>query len=616
MKNFFRASLGLAALSVLAACQSGVVPSAQLPAIPVTGSEINSASVNDEGGYLEGQVQIRFAEGVDVQDFVLKQSRMNQINLAAISKINGRSIYLFKFESTLPMKKMLETLKADERVVGAAPNYPIQINAMDPDYSMQWSLHNSGQEAPHALSGRVGADIGFDPNLDTGSNDVVVAIVDTGIDYYHEDLAVTEVVDGSRQIVSGNIWMNPEEIPGNGLNDDNNYSDEINFVDDVYGYNFVDLNGDPMDDHGHGTHIAGVIGALRNNFKGIKGMNSQVKMMGVKFLSANGGGSDWSGIQGIYYVVDMAKRFPEKRFIMNCSWGGNGRNSVNGDADDFMLAAFKEADENNIFVAVAAGNSALSNEFADFYPANYSTKLSSMVTVAATNNLDQLASFSNYGNQKVQVAAPGVLIQSTLPGNTYAAWSGTSMATPHVAGLAAAIWATNLDMTALDVKERLLATVDVLPQLKGYVTSAGRINMARALVGDETVALTPVIEEIQKQVRSPKIPSGNWVDYTTEIREEGAKSISVCFESIDLKSSGDWIQVYGSDYRVRDIIQGTHRNRNLYTGERMPVCTAPVPGDVIYLRMSTMGAIDLGGFAINLGSSSSNFVTESVRVER
>lgn len=616
MKNFLRASLGLAALSVLAACQSGVIPNAELPSTPVSGEQISSAPIDSEGGFLKGQVQIKFSEGVDVQDFVMNQAQGNQINLAAISKISGRNIYLFKYESNLEMNEMLQALKADARVQAAAPNYPIQINAMDPDYQMQWSLHNMGQEAPHSLGGKVGSDIGFDPNKDTGSNDVVVAIVDTGIDYFHEDLSVTEMVDGHKQIVSGNIWVNPGEIPGNGKNDDNNYSDEINFVDDVYGYNFVDINGDPMDDHGHGTHLAGVIGALRNNFKGIKGMNSTVKMMAVKFLSANGGGSDWSGEQGIYYVVDMAKRFPEKRFVMNCSWGGNGRNSVDGDADDFMLAAFKEADENNIFVAVAAGNSALSNEFADFYPANYSTKLSSMVTVAATNNLDQLASFSNYGSDKVQVAAPGVLIQSSLPGNNYAAWSGTSMATPHVAGLAAAVWATDTSMTALDVKERILSTVDVLPQLKGYVSSGGRINMARALSGDSNVALTPVYEVINREVRSPKIPGGNWVDYTTEIREEGARSISVCFQSIDLKGAGDWIQVYGSDYRVRDIIQGTHRNKNLYTGERKDVCTAPVPGDVVYLRLSTMGALDLGGAVLNFGGGGSNFVTESIQVER
>ncbi len=599
-----RVSLSIVGMLILVGCQSGIVPSAELPPPSEAARIINEAKIDPEEGHLAGQVQISLSDKGDLSGLVQDMSNQG-IRLSALSKISGREIYLMRYEASVSIGEVVKTLRADGRVKAAAPNYPIQIQNFDPDYALQWSFENRGQDAPGALAGKVSADMAFDATAAQGSNKIVVAVVDTGIDYLHEDLSITEEINGTLQVVGGNMWMNPHEIPGNGLNDDNNSSTEVeSFVDDVFGYNFVEMNGDPMDDHGHGTHIAGVIGALRNNFIGIKGMNAEVKMMAVRFLGANGGGSDWGAQQAVYYVVDMAKRFPDHRFIMNCSWGSSGRDAKD-DGNDFILEAFRKADEANIFSAIAAGNDSLSTEFSEFYPANYSVKLASIVSVAATNNNDQLADFSNYGHRSVQVAAPGVLIHSTLPGNQYEAWSGTSMAAPHVAGLAALVWARDLSFSALEVKEQILLTVDKLPQLTGLVSSGGRINVSRALANDWNVGLNPVKEELAVTVTSQALVGD--VDHVTTLEDEGAKTISVCFERLELPGSGDWLQVYGSDYRVRDIIQGMHRNKNVYTDERMPVCTAPVPGSEIHLRLSTLSGTR---------KSSARFVTESVQVTR
>ncbi|MGA0162781.1 MAG: S8 family serine peptidase, partial [Bdellovibrionota bacterium] len=387
MKNYLKLILVLS-VSALGACENVKMPSSELRSDQdVVNFQEKSDLIPGEKIYSK-QIQVRLSESENVNEFVHSVAVDQGVVLRLVDQINSRPIYLFEIDESEDPRLISEKIKENSRVLSASPNHLIEIEAFnDPDFQWQWALSNRGQDVPGALAGKSKADAQWE-KVESDSEDVVVAIVDTGIDYWHEDISVTEVIDGQRRYVSGNMWVNPAEIPGNGVNEDNNGNQKSGFIDDVFGYNFVGRNGDPMDDHGHGTHIAGVIGALQNNFKGIVGMNSRVKMMGVRFLGATGGGSDWGAQQAIYYVIDMKRRFPEKKFIMNCSWGGEGRDSRNGDADDFLMQAFREADENGILSVIAAGNSGLSTRFFPFYPANYGEKIDSIISVAASNNVD------------------------------------------------------------------------------------------------------------------------------------------------------------------------------------------------------------------------------------
>lgn len=611
MKNSILYSV-IGASFVLLACEGVRVPNTQIPSDSKIVEKMEAARLQEGAHFFKGQVQVRLSSEQSLEAFVHSVASEQTIILSLLDKIPGRPIYLFEIKSSLDVRDAAQALKQNSFVEAASPNYEIRINDYnDPEFRYQWALNNIGQDAPQALAGKPGADISFMKARTSGSRKVVVAIVDTGIDYFHEDLAITKEVGGKLQVVGGNIWMNPHEIPANGKNDDNNGGELGGYVDDVFGYDFVGRRGDPMDDHGHGTHIAGVIGALRNNYTGIVGMNENVLMMGVRFLGARGGGSDWGAQQAIYYVIDMKRRFPDFNFIMNCSWGGAGRDVRNGDADDFLMDAFREAKKNNILAVVAAGNDALSNRFFEYYPANYSRSLDNIITVAASNNVDQLADFSNYGDGVVHVAAPGVLIHSTLPGNKYAAWSGTSMATPHVTGLASLVWAANPDMTYLEVKNRILDTVDVLPQLKGLVSTGGRINVSRALSGDLNIGIPErVVDEVALRLPSETSNGAQSLDYVISLREPDAREVSVCFSEINLSTDMDFIQIYGLDYRVRDIITGRWVNRDLSTDERIELCSASVPGDEVHIRLFSNGQTNGGEFGRR------GFETESLRVVR
>lgn len=599
MRGAIKKIIVLGILGGMVGCQNGKVA---LPPNSVIVQKKLEAKMHAKEKYFLGHVQVLVAEG-QLNDVILDFSSKKGIELYVLDKIVGRPIYLLEIQSEAPVPEVVKLLKEDRRVLMASPHYQVSLNTAekeestfhtnDPLLPTQWGLNNEGQEAPWALAGRKGADIGMGGVETAGSYDVVVGVIDTGIDYFHEDLAVTEMIDGVRVVMPGsNIWMNPGEISGNGINDDNNGEGNVLFVDDVYGYNFVARTGDPRDDHGHGTHVAGVIGALRNNFIGISGMNEKVSLMALKFLDSSGSGSDFDAQAAIYYTIDLKKRFPEKKFILSNSWGSSGRDSKDGDEDDFLLMAFREAAGNDILSVAAAGNDETSNRFSPHYPANYSNKISHFITVAATNNLDHIASFSSFGFDNVQVAAPGVLIQSTVPaytmGVSYDAWSGTSMATPHVSGLAALLWAANPQMTGEEVKQRIINTVDILPQLKGLVSTSGRINVARALKGEENPQSLEIVREIPQVVESHR-PQGSYQsDIVTTLESPQAKEISVCFSRVDLQPDEDWIEIMGADYQVRETISGHFRNKN-WKGEERELCSAPIPGGMVHIRLYNQG---------------------------
>lgn len=312
----------------------------------------------------------------------------------------------------------------------------------DPAFPVLWGMHDWGDfdiDAPEAwrtCNGEVGAG-------------VIVAVIDTGIDYNHEDLR-------------GQMWVNPNEIPDNGIDDDGN-----GYIDDIHGADFANDDGDPWDDGMHGTHCSGTIAGIGNNGIGVTGVAWRgVRLMALKFLSSDGSGRTSDAAKAIDYAIAEGAR------IASNSWGGGGSNPI------LRMAIERAAAAGVLFVA-AAGNSGTDNDVEPHFPSNY--EVDNIISVASTTVEGDLSSFSCYGASTVDVAAPGSYIFSTVPNSQYKTLSGTSMATPHVSGLAALIWMYRPKLSMQQVKEIIMDSVQLLPSLEGQVLSKGLINAHNAL---------------------------------------------------------------------------------------------------------------------------------------
>jgi serine protease len=281
----------------------------------------------------------------------------------------------------------------------------------------------------------------------------VVGVVDTGIDYTHEDLA-------------GNVFVNPNEVAGDGVDNDGN-----GVVDDVHGFNAITGSGDPLDDNAHGSHCSGTIGAVGNNAIGVAGVNHDVTIMGIKFLNAGGSGTLEDAVEAINYAVGMKNAGVNLRALSN-SWAG-------GPFTQALLDAINAANAVDILFVAAAGNFGSDNDQIPTFPANYDAP--NVVSVAATDHNDALAGFSNFGATTVDLGAPGVDVLSTTPGNSYSLFSGTSMATPHVSGVAALVLAINPGLPTAALKDVVLNSGDPIPALQGITVTGRRLNAAAAL---------------------------------------------------------------------------------------------------------------------------------------
>ena len=348
------------------------------------------------------------------------------------------------------LKNKLAELQANPNVLYAEPNYILTATALPDDSLLDqlWGLHNEGQNG-----GVEDADIDAPEAWDrsTGSDGIIVAVIDTGVNYNHVDLA-------------DNMWTNPNEIPGNDVDDDGN-----GYVDDVYGYDFANDDGDPLDDHDHGTHCAGTIGGVGNNGEGVVGVNWKVRIMALKFLSGDGGGTTAGAVSSLEYAVQMGAQ------LSNNSYGGGGYSQAMYDTIEMARNA------GHLFVA-AAGNESSDNDSVPAYPASYD--LDNIISVAATDRSDGLAGFSNYGLTTVDIGAPGVDIHSTLSGGGYGTMSGTSMASPHTAGAAALVMAVNSQLTYDQVRKLILDNADPIESLDGMVDTGARLNVFNALPED------------------------------------------------------------------------------------------------------------------------------------
>ncbi|MHC4475609.1 MAG: S8 family serine peptidase [Planctomycetota bacterium] len=347
-------------------------------------------------------------------------------------------------------------------ILYAQPNYELTVDSNQqylPDdirFDELWGMHNTGQ-----TGGTPDADIDAPEAwyIRNDASDIIVAVIDTGVDYTHPDLA-------------SNMWINEAEYNGTpGVDDDENI-----YVDDIYGYDFCNNDEDPKDDNSHGTHCAGTIGAIGNNGIGVTGVCWNVKIMAVKFLDADGSGWTDDAIDAVEYSTLMGAN------LSSNSWGGGAYNQVLKDAID-------AAGEAGILFVAAAGNpydwEDPNNDTTPHYPSSYTSD--NIIAVMATDHDDQRsiwpesATSSAYGPTSVDLSAPGTNILSCILGGSYSYENGTSMATPHIAGACALIWSADPLLSHLEVKDIILETIAPLPDINGLCVTGGRLNLYNAM---------------------------------------------------------------------------------------------------------------------------------------
>jgi subtilisin family serine protease len=455
-----------------------------------------------KGSYKEGELLVKFKSDV-VKTFSLKTHQ--RMGSAVIKRFNiVPNLELIKLPEGMSVEEAILHYMSDPSVEYAEPNF-IRCASVVPNdtyFGNQWALYNTGSYA----GGTSGADIRapWAWDITTGSKNIVIAVLDSGIDYNHEDLV-------------GNIWTNSGETD---CNDD--IDNDVNaYIDDCVGWDFANDDNNPMDDDGHGTHVAGIIGAKSNNNLGIAGVMWYVKLMPIKIFNAD---TQLTGsctsvyasdeIAGIEYAVNNGAR------IINASINGEG----------YCISeynAISYADSKGVLFIAAAGNGGAdligdNNDLTPHYPSSY--PLLNIISVTATDQNDRRASFSNFGLESVDVAAPGVYILSTVPNNIYLDgeylylnkdfYAGTSMAAPHVAGLAGLLMSYydgyyNSRVNHYQIRDTILRYVDVLDTLNGWIKTGGRINVYRAV----SSLLTPT--NLTATAISPTEVNLSWSDNAT-----------------------------------------------------------------------------------------------------
>jgi subtilisin family serine protease len=419
---------------------------------------------------------------------------------------------------------VLGRLRSSSLFQYAEPDGTLQVTDTipnDPMFSQQWGLNNGNDvdiNAPQAW------------DVTRGNPSTIVAVLDSGIDVNHIDFV-------------GRLWTNP--------------------ADGSHGWNFIANNTRIQDDNGHGSHVAGIIGAAGNNGAGVAGVNWYAQLMPLKIIAANGDGSTDAAISAIYWAVQHGAR------VINASWDG----------PDFSQAlddAIRYAGSQNVVFVVAAGNEAANNDVVPSYPAN--DRLPNEISVAAVDASGALASFSNYGATKVDLASPGVNIVSTVSGG-YASYSGTSMAAPFVAGVAALVIGQNPNLTAPEVVHQILSTVKPLPSLAGKTVTGGMVDAARAV--GMSVSAVNYQQGIDKSALTLDRPStGQWSSYNTNT---GAlQSLPFGAPNLDVAVPGDYDGTGRLQYAVfrtttaEWFIQGPGGGRMIQFGAPSDI---PMPGD-------------------------------------
>lgn len=386
--------------------------------------------------------------------------RFKRLNPELRRRLPAANVWIVSFQAphldTVP--QALEIMRrATDLVEYVDPDHLAHVSATPNDFafSNQWGLHNSGQSG-----GTVDVDVDGPEawNLNTGSRSVVVGVIDTGIDGGHTDLAA-------------NVWTNPHEVAGNGVDDDHN-----GYVDDVHGWDFYNGDSNPQDDHGHGTHVSGTLGAVGNNSVGVSGVCWKVSIVGLKFLGANGNGVTSDAIEAIYYATSI------DALLTSNSWTG-------GEYELLMKAAIEDADAHGSLFVAAAGNEGTDNDASARYPSGYLA--ANVIAVASVNRAGALSNFSSYGATSVDIGAPGEEIYSTTAGGGYGTMSGTSMATPMVSGTCALLKAFKPALSHHDIKSIVLGSAQPLASLSGKCATGGLLNARVALEVANDLSVSP-----------------------------------------------------------------------------------------------------------------------------
>jgi len=431
-------------------------------------------------------------------------------------------------------------------IVSVQPNFIYSsFSASDPALSQSWALKTIQADQAWKFS--------------TGSKKIKVAILDSGIDRFHEEL-------------QNNIFINPLEIPQNGLDDDGNQ-----WVDDTWGWNFIDQNNEPLDDNGHGSFCAGIIGGDWENGKGSRGINQSVSLIAVKILDFLGQGSTASAIEGIEYAVSQGAH------IINMSWGGNR-------FDPALFETIQRAGKQGVLFVAAAGNSSKNNDEMGqaIYPASFN--LPEIISVAAYDSKGERAGFSNFGGKTVHLGAPGVDIFGIQLGG-FGMKSGTSYAAPHVSGVAALVKSLDPTIGPLELKARILKTVNPLHHYeRNYLQTGGLLNAENAIINF-------VPNDVPKPQRWRKVP-WNWSTphpyasdrvYQLKIREPGASFIRIHFKNFEVEAPFDEVTL--KDKSGKKIFT--------YSGKEESFPTAYALGDEINIEFKTDYNRQLYGFDID-----------------
>ena len=448
---------------------------------------------------------------------ILEEEGLLEIQSAAEASSGDDGIRRLRFAEEANLDGVYDYLRDLDEIDFVEPNLKVSVidTPSDPMWSTQWG--------PSKIKAKEAWDY-----LPHTPKDYLVGVIDTGIDYTHPDLADA-------------MWQNEAEIPANNVDDDGN-----GYVDDVYGYDFVNFDADPYDDHYHGTHCAGIIGASHNT-TGIAGVAPNVKLVGLKFLAANGRGSSYGAMRSLRYANDM--NVP----ITNNSWGGGPYSAA------LYSEISRSLDIGSIFVA-AAGNNNTNTDAVIYYPMGYDLK--NVVSVGSSTTSDSRSWFSNYGQTTVDLFAPGSHILATFPDNSYSSISGTSMAAPHVAGAFAVLWAALPPQTAyLDVISGLLEHVDPVAAFETVSVTGGRLNLLNAL---ETLA-DP----------APATPGGLSVEAGVE------SDIFVSWDPSDDENLGGYRIYFGVDQSQYDFVDVSvdmfsHRLADLQNDETYFIALAAI----------------------------------------
>ena len=469
--------MGLFTLCALSAC----APISDSPAVSTPAAESASPSAGAFKGELThfddqslipaprsvpGELLVRFRTGTTNAKMDGTLSSVSLVTKRAFKIVPG--LRVVRLAEGMRQETALAALRQRPDVEFAEPNYILRATAVpnDPRFPEQWGLENTGQDPVLSV---VDTDIDAADawNITTGSASVIVAVVDTGIDYQHPDLAA-------------NIFRNTAECDGDGIDDDGN-----GFVDDCHGIDVLNGDSDPMDDEGHGTHVAGTIGAVGNNGVGVSGVAWQVKLLPCKFLGADGSGTTEGAIACLEYVAGLAAR-GENIIATNNSWGDGWY------SESLRQAIVAQRQRGLLFIA-AAGNSGVDHDLAQVYPCDYD--VANILCVAAVTYSDFLPNFSDFGRHSVHVTAPGWDILSTLPGNSYGLLTGTSMAAPHATGIAALLKAANPARDWRAIRNLIMAGGDL--RASASRTISGRLANAN---GSLTCVNRPIFQRLRPEL--------------------------------------------------------------------------------------------------------------------